>query len=227
MENRYISFTFDDGFIKGAKKIDKILHPYKATFYITTGWVKPNNTPILDAYNHGIDHGTIDDWKELSRKGHDIGSHSVTHKSLKYLNITKEELEKEYKEALNFIKSIHNGPYSLAFPHNYNMDLNVKHDSIRVGHGRIIYNKLEKINLQKIICWSPWINPITEENEQKIYKKILKVPANSWIVLSLHSIDGEGWQPWSSESLRRLKDFVIKVNYKIKTMAEMTSILKE
>ena len=56
-DKRFLSFTFDDGFINGAKKIDRILNPYKGTFYIVTGWVHPDNVPF-DLSHEGADRGS-------------------------------------------------------------------------------------------------------------------------------------------------------------------------
>lgn len=225
MGKKYFTFTFDDGFIRGAKKIDKLLSPYKATFYITTGWVKPNDLPVLDAYNTGADHGTIDEWKELSANGHDIGSHSHSHKRPSELDA--DELQEDYQLALDFIKKIHDRPYSLSFPYNFIPEVADGYDSIRLGEGDKIFNDLAAVNLKKVTSWSPWLHPNTEEKEQKLFRQISEVPDDSWIVINLHSVDGEGWQPWSSARLERLKDFIVKAGFEIKTMAEMTELLRK
>lgn len=221
-EERYLTFTFDDGYILGARKIDKILHPYKATFYLVTGWVRPNNLAIRDEYNIGADHGNVEDWKELVKKGHDIGSHSVSHTRPDDFSGDAEALKKEFAESLEFIKKIHPGPYSLSFPYNRAMEIDALYDSVRLGYAGCIYNRLESVDLHRITSWSPWPGSMWEK---RIFWKIGRLPGRSWLVLNLHSVDGEGWHPWTSASLQKLKDYVLARGFEIKTMAEMTRIL--
>ena len=59
------------GYINGAIKMDQILHPYKATFYIIVGY--------LDNISG---RGDVSDWQVLPDKGHDIGSHTITHSKM-------------------------------------------------------------------------------------------------------------------------------------------------
>src|SRR5437660_5944656 len=79
---RFVSITFDDGLITGARKAVSILDEFKlsATFYLVTGWIRPREIPwIRDPWNKGLDHGSWRDWIEIKNRGHDIGSHTVTH----------------------------------------------------------------------------------------------------------------------------------------------------
>ncbi len=219
---RYLTFTFDDGYILGAKKIDRILHPFKATFYLVTGWVRPNNLTVKDEYNQGSDHGSLEDWKDLAKAGHDIGSHSVSHTRPEDFRGDAEILKKEYDESLEFIKKIQPGPYSLSFPHNARIPISAPYDSIRLGYNGRIYNELKGIDLKQVASWSPWHGSIWEKI---IFWKIGRIPSRSWLVLNLHSVDGEGWHPWESAGLKRLKDYVLDKGFKIKTMSEMTRML--
>lgn len=220
---RYITLTFDDGFINGARKIDKILHPHHVTFYIVTGWVE-GSVPVTDKYNAGADHGTLEDWKDLAIKGHDIGSHTVSHTNADNAGVSIEALDKECHDSLQYIKAIHGAPYSLAFPHNKPYPITAPYDSIRLGYdGGVIYNHLESVDLKKIKSWSPWPESLWEK---RIFWKIGRMPVGSWLVLGLHSLDGEGWHPWSSKSLARLKDFALRKGFQIRSMAEMTELIK-
>jgi hypothetical protein len=54
---KYLTFSFDDGFIESARVVDRILGKDKATFFLTTGWVLPNTVPILDPLNVGATTG--------------------------------------------------------------------------------------------------------------------------------------------------------------------------
>src|SRR5947209_749954 len=62
---RFVSITFDDGLIAGARKAVGILEEFKlsATFYLVTGWIRPREVPwIRDPWNKGLDHGSWRDW---------------------------------------------------------------------------------------------------------------------------------------------------------------------
>ena len=221
-ENRYLTFTFDDGLLDGAKKIDKILDPHKATFYIVTGWLEPNAIPITDKSNVGCNHGTLEDWKNLSNRGHDIGSHSVSH--TKPTDLTKiKSLQTEYELSLNVLKSIQTGPYSASFPYNQIYRITADYNTVRVGDTEPIYRLLNDVNVRKIIPWSPWPESLPL---WRIKWKIGQVPSNSWVVLGLHSLDGEGWQPWKSKELKSLKNYLVRKGIKIKTMKQMYEIIK-
>ncbi len=217
-DKRFLSFTFDDGFINGAKKIDRILNPYKGTFYIVTGWVHPDNVPF-DLSHEGADRGSFGEWKELSCKGHDVGSHTVTHALP-----DSPDAEREYKESFEFIKKMHNGPYNFSFPKDIesNKDLSF-YDSVRIGKKEITYNDLDNVNLNQIISWSPIIQIYSEKS---IFNKIKKAPLNSWTIIEMHSLDGEGPFPWPSKALKSLLDFVVKENFEIKTVGDMVKTLK-
>ena len=216
---RFLSFTFDDGAINGARKVDRILTPYKATFYIVTGWVKPNNVEINDYSNKDTDHGSLEDWKDLSSKGHDIASHTVSH-----ILPDDPKAAREYEESFDFIKKIHRGPYNFSFPNDKEGEVDLSYyDSVRVGKKKITYNSLENINLQRIISWGPIIQRMSEG---KIYQTIKKAPLSSWTVLEMHSLDGEGLFPWPSKALKRLVKFVLKQDFEIKTVSNMVNLLK-
>jgi peptidoglycan/xylan/chitin deacetylase (PgdA/CDA1 family) len=217
---RYLSFTFDDALISGAKKVDKILSPYKATFYLTTGWIKPNNKQIIEPGNIGLDHGSIEDWKELSKNGHELGAHTETHLLMTHANIYQECLN-----SLEFIKTISEPPYSFAttfFGYPSHVMLNM-FDSIRIGYRGKFYNNLSNIDFKSLFSWLPLADGRTIKDVNEALKII---PDNSWLILTMHSLDREGFQPISSEELKALKDFVIENKYEIKTVREMTLLFK-
>src|SRR5262245_44760551 len=80
--DRFVTITFDDGLIEGARKAVTILREFElsATFYLVTGWIRHRQIPwIRDPWNKGHDHGSWSDWREIQACGHDLGSHTVTH----------------------------------------------------------------------------------------------------------------------------------------------------
>jgi glycosyltransferase involved in cell wall biosynthesis len=147
---RYVSFTFDDGLINSAKKIDQILSPHQATFYIVTGWLKPKPLSITDPPNIKPDHGNPGDWQRLANLGHEIGSHTVSHPET-IAKLTSQE----YAESLTVIKQFHSGPYSLATPHLFIPTKQTLYEAVRAGEKKEIYNSLGQINFNQLNSWDP------------------------------------------------------------------------
>src|SRR5579872_6164356 len=80
-QKRLASITFDDGFRSAAESSHRILEKfgYAATFYLVTGWVKPERARISERYNVGRCHGDWQFWRDMSALGHEIGSHTFSH----------------------------------------------------------------------------------------------------------------------------------------------------
>ncbi|MDD2807215.1 MAG: polysaccharide deacetylase family protein [Patescibacteria group bacterium] len=215
--NRYVSFTFDDGLINSANKVNDIIYPNKAIFYIVTGWLKPNPIKINDKCNIGLDHGDFEQWKKLSNLGHEISSHTVCHAG------PSSDGPDGYIESLKYIQQFHPGPYSLAMPYGIKSPDNPPYDSIRLCDGKYIYNSLEKIDLLELISFDPFEGRLTIE---KALKKISQLPANSWLILRAHGLDNEGYCPWPSEYLKKIYELLLIENFEIKTIREMTLEVK-
>jgi len=213
---RYVSFTFDDGSITCAKKIHQLLHPYHATFYVVTGWLSPTTIKITDRFNIDVDHGTLDQWKEVSELGHDVGSHTHTH-----MKANDIEIEKDCIQSLEVIKQIHEAPYNISSPHF--TDLKVKmFDSIRLGtyetmHKSFVFekyfNKLNNIDFLSLYCCDLY--------PDKVLQILEKMPHNSWLILAYHSLDGEGFCPVESNQITILKNALRKEKIDIVCVSEM------
>jgi peptidoglycan/xylan/chitin deacetylase (PgdA/CDA1 family) len=209
---RILSLTFDDGFLESAKKIDAMI-PYKSTFYIVTGWVKPNSISIKDHYNVNKNHGTLDDWIGLSKKGHDIQSHTVSHHSKKWFSTASvEQIEYEYNESMNFIKKIHNGPYTMSTPYHHIPRIKSNYMAIRIGIENGFKNKFDYLRLDSLNSYqgtSSWaINNLPDED-------------NVWILACLHGLDEEGYCPWTVEELSNFCKVAIDKKYKIQTVNQV------
>ena len=190
------------------------------------GWISPNSEPIKDEWNIGFDHGSLEDWRSIAKNGHDIGSHTFTHPDTKYKGISREHLEQECSESLKFIKQIDQSHYSLAFPYNrgtLTSSIKKNYDSVRAGWGEPLHNSIEDTNLYHIKSWSP--EDMNENGSKKIKKTIGNLPDNSWLVFNLHGLDGEGWQPWSAESLKGLIGFIKDQSISIGSISEMADVI--
>jgi peptidoglycan/xylan/chitin deacetylase (PgdA/CDA1 family) len=216
--NRYVSFTFDDGLINSAQKVNDIIFPHKATFYIVTGWLKPNPIEIKDKANIGFDHGDFESWQKMSNLSHEIGSHTVAHLG------PDGDQESGYIDSLEYIKKFSpTGPYSLSLPYGLRSLKPVPiYDSIRLCRGKKIYNRLNNLNLSELFSFDPFESGLPLEN---IKKMIHLIPNNSWLILQAHGLDNEGFLPWPSEYFKKIFEFLLSENFKIKTVREMTQQL--
>ncbi len=210
---RILSLTFDDGFLESANKIDALINPHKATFYIVTGWVKPNSIDVKDKYNINRNHGDLNDWIRLSERGHDIQSHTVSHHSKKWhKEATVEQIDYEYNESMNFIKRIHSGPYTMSTPYHHTPKVKSNYTAIRVGFENGFKNKFDSLKLDSLNSYvgnASWaIDNLPDED-------------NIWILACLHGLDGEGYCPWASAELLEFCNVAVKKNYKIQTVNQV------
>jgi len=116
---------------------------------------------------------------------------------------------------------LHSGPYSISSPHHSFLKTNL-FDTIRVGtYNHIyknndenkIYNKLDTVNFKEIYSCDLMYFGL---------KRIIDYfEDNIWLVLSYHSLDGEGFCPVSSEELLEIKDMFLRKDYEIKTVGEV------
>lgn len=51
------------------------------------------------------------------------------------------------------------------------------------------------------------------------------VPDDTWTILALHSLDGEGYEPWTSKGFARLVEAVSSMRYVIVSVAEVLNDL--
>jgi len=98
-KKKCVALTFDDGRLSAYKDVLPFLEKYKlkANFFITTDWIEKKNTSVKEGYSDFMDWKHI---KELSKKGHLIGSHTVTHKDMTFLN------DEQIREELTLSKKI-------------------------------------------------------------------------------------------------------------------------
>jgi hypothetical protein len=83
-----LSLTFDDGYACHYEHLHPLLkeHGLKATFFVVPGWL---DDPSTSKYANRI--GTWLEFETLASDGHEIGSHSFTHKNLTRLAIGTED----------------------------------------------------------------------------------------------------------------------------------------
>jgi peptidoglycan/xylan/chitin deacetylase (PgdA/CDA1 family) len=98
---KQIVLTFDDGRLSSYEIVMPFLkkQDIPATFFITTDWIEGKNIPKQESYSDFMNWKQV---KELSEKGHLIGSHTISHKDLIFLN--EEEIKQELEVSKNTLE---------------------------------------------------------------------------------------------------------------------------
>ena len=212
--HRFVSITFDDGLVEGARKAVNVLTEFgtKATFYVVTGWIRPNHVRIRDPWNSQRDHGSWSDWQAIEDDGHEIGSHTLSHinatgKKARFVPILlRRELRHSYNDLTRHLKT---PPVSIAMPWNASTSFSERvgkkiYQALLVGRQEVRYNNLIMINWYHLESWPPDSNVSVDE----ICKTISGIPEHHWLILQFHGIDDEGWMPISSAKLRAILKFI-------------------
>ena len=215
---RYVTFRFDDGHIAGARKAAELLRPDHGSFFIITGPVEGNLDLQYPELVKG-DRGNLEAWRAVAALGHDIQPHSVTHP--RFLDLSSDEQKAEIRNSIEFVRKIHSGPYVFCYPFNVIPTPQPIVEELSAAgfySNGFNFNLLaEGLDRFALRSWA-----IKECDFDLIVRQLAEsVPDNAWIIFGLHSLDGEGWAPWTSASLSCLIAAVRDLDYQIVTVAEM------
>ena len=222
--NRYVTFRFDDGFFEGARKAVAILYPNMASFFVVInrilGTAQLNHIELLKGHNFG----SVEKWTNISALGHDVQPHSLTHPN--FANLNKYQQGAEVSGSIDFIRNIHSGPYIFGFPFNIipqaldleSFGLSAAGFVSETSDDSIIFNRLDdkEFDLFRLRSWA-----VRERHLSKITDQIEQLPDESWTVLGLHSLDGEGWEPWTSGGFSTLVAVIRASGLQIVTARDM------
>ena len=227
--SRFVSITFDDGLINGARKAVEILSRFNlfATFYLVTGWVRPREIPFTrDRWNRGLDHGSWHDWREIMNRGHDIGSHTVTHLNAggRIASWLPPVLRWEFSHSHQRLRrNLGVAPLSISMPWNastltYEYVLRRLYRACRVGSRIPRSNDLGQIDWYSLSSWAP----DSDVSVAELVSHVRATPPGHWLILQLHGFDGEGYMPVSSGKFREaVQRFAELDNLEHVTVAEM------
>lgn len=123
-----LSITFDDGYLNNLTVASELLakHNIKACFYVTTDFISidPSNISAIEEFcrnrlfigkpNQNM---TWDNLKTLAGSGHEIGSHGISHKSLR--SLSDMDMTAEIRDSKTIIEN--------------NLNQSVRHFSIPFG----------------------------------------------------------------------------------------------
>ena len=199
---RFVSITFDDGLIEGARKAVRLLDEFgvPGVFYVVTGWVRPRQMRwIRERFNKGREHGDWNEWQEIQSKGHEVGSHTVTHLNAAgrlarwcppllswELSHSRAELERHLGSAPSSISMPWNAPAGPLEPLVRRL-----YPACRLGGKEAVANDLSSLDWHRLHSWAPDSDVTGDE----ILAKVLATPPGHWFILQFHSFDNEGYMP--------------------------------
>jgi len=208
LDSLYISLTFDDGYISHytlAKYLSKI--GVKATFFITTH-LKEKKFLAL----------TPNRIAEISRLGHEIGSHTCTHPNL--LLLSPSEREFELRESKKWLENlIGKSISSFAYPY-FLYDDNVVRDTHKfysISRSRSLHIGSSKIDIFQV-------NFLTRKNALDVLGNSIFSGARNSALVVLHDIKPFQIVPLLS-SLKFLKQTIRQI--KFLTVSELALLLNK
>jgi peptidoglycan/xylan/chitin deacetylase (PgdA/CDA1 family) len=218
---RLLTFRFDDGFWLGTQKAIEILHPHKGSFFVVgdrvLGLSHVDDNPLLT----GRDFGSLDRWRALAQSGQDIQPHGYKHRRLS--SMSPFEAEDDIRQSVDVVRLITEGPYVFCCPFNdiipqlslAELGLSAVGFETRSSAEPVLFNSLRELNLCRLRSWA-----IRECHLAFVESQLATIPGDSWTVLGLHSIDGEGHEPWSTKALANLLSHVTACGFDIITVRD-------
>jgi len=184
----------------------------RATFFVVTGWVRPNRSKIRDPWNRGRDHGDWDEWIEIVSRGHEVGSHTVsqinaTGMRARFLpGLLKHELRSSHRELAS---RLGRPPVSIGMPWNAATPTSDRlarrwYEAARLGQGSVCYNDAVKAPWYALQSWAP--SPDTSVD--RFREAVRDIPPGHWLILQFHSLDDEGYMPLAAEKLEGLVELI-------------------
>jgi len=174
----YVTLTFDDGYQSHYETVFPLLKKYQmaATFYIGTDFLgKPGYLTEKQVF-------------QLSERGYEIASHSVTHRNLKQLSVA--EIKKELRESQLCLENLTQAPIDhFAPPFGFFNSIVLQLIGQIYQSSRTIVPGLNDIKLPTPFLIRSYVlfnHTSLKEIEGWIDEAIKK---NKWLVLVYHQID--------------------------------------
>lgn len=126
LQGKDVSFTFDDGGLSFITKAAPILEKYgfKGVFFISTKFI---GTPGFLS---------VEQVKELAKRGHLVGSHSHSHPEI-FTKLSKEDINKEWKTSFEILNSmLGDVELMLSIPNGYASRIVIE-EAIKCGYTEI------------------------------------------------------------------------------------------
>ena len=213
-----ISLSFDDGwrsiYDNGLPILEK--SGLKSTHYIISSCLDDEQFPRYMSMDHV---------RDLEKRGHEIGCHTVSHKHLleESLGIIEEEivLSKKFLEKRGFSVE------TLAYPYGeYNEEIIrvVQRAGFRGARTIVEGFNTEIVNPFLLECQAVKVKTSLADIKSWIDQAITN---NVWLILMFHQIDNEG-REWSAtpKMLAEITDYLVRSKIKCITVREGIKLLK-
>ena len=157
--DKVVAITFDDAYQSAYTHAYPVLKEINApaTIYVITDYVGEENLWDLNVGNIKFQHISWEELKELKENGWEIGSHTLSHRDLRKLNIN--DLKKELIESKNLLES----------------KLNISVKSISFPFGKFGLREMDTakaIGYTNSVVFYPLFKRIKEEHELLIVKRL-------------------------------------------------------
>jgi endo-1,4-beta-xylanase len=168
--------------------------------------------PLFDEYGFKLSIYPVPDWnpnwaniKSAAQKGHEIGSHTMSHPSLNTISIAQQE--EEYSNSKNKINTEINLPgvdcNTIAYPNCITGDVQAVSKYFIAGRtcsGQIVAKTPgDYYNISSFVCGDQGTNDINTFKSH--FASAMN--ANGWFVILIHGIDETSYSPISAELLRQ------------------------
>jgi peptidoglycan/xylan/chitin deacetylase (PgdA/CDA1 family) len=219
---RLLTFRFDDGFMEGARKAAAILDPHKGSYFIvgdrTLGLAQLDDNPLL----RGRSFGSVAEWRAMATRGHDIQPHGYSHR--RFSTLSSSETEEEIRNSVGIVRSITDGPIVFSFPFNdlvsgldwSGLGVDAAGFDTRTSADPVHFNHSPAFDPFRIRSWA-----VRERDWSAIAAGLNTVPEGTWTVLGFHSLDDEGFEPWSSDGFRKLVSLIGSLGFDIVTARQV------
>lgn len=225
---RYVSFKFDDGFLEGCQKAADILAPDPASFFLIGDLVSGRSALEEVPLFRDRRFGPPEAWQALVARGCELQPHSATHAN--FSELTPAQQLQEVCRSVADVRAISGRASVFGFPYNVLTPVDMAGTGLvaagfeTVGSDQPpLYHDLNtQVDLWQLKSWA-----LREAHLEDILVTLAGLPDNAWIVLTFHSLDGEGHEPWSSDAFRRLVEGVRALAFTTRAVGSMAEMIQE
>lgn len=204
-----ISLTFDDGMDCHIRNVVPALDArgMKGTFFLCANPIQPETIEEL----------AIDEWFKVFAEGHELGSHSITHRKAASLSVGDAVYEAQRsKEILEELFAVPVTsfcyPYTDAPAHLRGAVTAVYRQARggRVARPNKYYRRGDGGNLFDVTCFH--VGPQTISEQAKWLSELWKSPEPLWLTLMFHGVgDERKWDNISTEQFEYLLDAILDI----------------
>jgi len=167
-------------------------------------------------------------WVRIAEKGHEIGSHTLSHPRL--TELSEEEIERELSESKRIIgEHIGEDPLTFAYPyaqHDPRVRRIAKSHYISARAGGATVAPPTPLDLYDVPSFVPATKTTLEEMNSWVDAAL---ETGGWMVEMIHGIEGKGWQPIPRERFAAHFDYMAerKDELWVATYSEVVKYIRE